>query len=276
MKKELSEEYLQKISNELRLAGFSQRTIKTYSFFLERFLKDLNKKPEQATQEDIKNFLSKIVDSYSKRSYALAISSLRYFFLNVIKKPIMAEIKGPKLTRKIPVVLTKEEVKSLIKAAPTQKSKLLISLLYSSGLRVSELTSLKKNDIDLENNEGVVKSGKGDKDRVILFSKNLAEELKKYSKTINSDYLFPGWNNQKMSVRNVQNLIKRLTEKTGITKKVSPHTFRHSYATHLHEDGLDIRKIQVLLGHSRIDTTEIYTKVSVKNLRDIKNPLDNL
>ena len=276
MKKELSEEYLQKTSNELRLAGFSQRTIKTYSFFLERFLKDLNKKPEQANQEDIKSFLSKIVDSYSKRSYALAISSLRYFFLNVVKKPIMADIKGPKITRKIPVILTKDEVKSLIKAAPTQKSRLLISLLYSSGLRVSELIGLKKNNIDLENNEGVVKSGKGDKDRAILFSKNLANELKEYSTTINSDYLFPGWNNQKMSVRNVQNLIKRLTEKAGINKKVSPHTFRHSFATHLHEDGLDIRKIQVLLGHSRIDTTEIYTKVSVKNLRDIKNPLDNL
>nr|MBI4156208.1 tyrosine-type recombinase/integrase [Candidatus Woesearchaeota archaeon] len=188
----------------------------------------------------------------------------------------MADIKGPKITRHIPAVLTKDEVKSLINAAPTKKSKLILSLLYSSGLRVSELTNLKKNDLNLEANEGIVKSGKGDKDRIILFSKNLAEELKTYLKDIKSDYLFPGLRDNKMSPRNIQKLIERLKPKAGISKDISPHTLRHSFATHLHEDGLDIRKIQVLLGHSRIDTTEIYTKVSIKNLKDIKNPLDNL
>ena len=197
MKKEATDKYLELLSNELRLQGFSKRTIKTYSFFLEKFLKDLDKKPEKTTLTDIKSFLSKIVDTYSKRSYALSISSLKYFFSNVVKLPIMVDIKGPKITRKIPVVLTKDEVKSLIEAAPTPKSKLLVSLLYSSGLRVSELTNLRKEDLDLENNEGVVKSGKGDKDRAILFSKNLAEEIKNYLETTKGIYLFPGWNNQK-------------------------------------------------------------------------------
>jgi len=276
MKEALVDKYLQSTNNELKLAGFSSQTIKTYVFFLKRFLINLEVIPEKAKPEDVKNFLSKIVDSYSKRSYALSISSLKYFFNKVVKNPVMADINGPKITRHIPAVLTKDEVKSLINAAPTKKSKLILSLLYSSGLRVSELTNLKKNDLNLEANEGIVKSGKGDKDRVILFSKNLAEELKIYLKDIKSDYLFPGLRGNKMSPRNIQKLIERLKPKAGINKDISPHTLRHSFATHLHEDGLDIRKIQVLLGHSRIDTTEIYTKVSIKNLKDIKNPLDNL
>jgi len=149
-------------------------------------------------------------------------------------------------------------------------------MLYSTGLRISELVSLNKQDLNLERHQGIVKKGKGKKDRLLFFSKELAEPLSKYIKMVQGDFVFPGWKGNKMHPRNVENLLNRLKIKAKITKKVSPHTLRRSYATHLHEEGVDIRLIQVFLGHSRIDTTEHYVDVSAKTLKDVKNPFDSL
>ena len=267
--------YIELLLTELKIKRRSQRTQETYSFFIKKYLQTIKKDPRVATEQDIKLFLAITTDSYSNSSQALVISALKYFYKKVLKLNLLSEIESPKKEEYLPVVLTREEVKKLINSAVILKSQLIIRLLYSSGLRVSELLSLKKTDLDLENNTGWVRKGKGGKDRKIFLSKALSQELQVYINGTNSEFLFSGQKG-KMTPRNAQKIIERAAKRAGISKRVTPHTMRHSYATHLLESGVDIRKIQVLLGHSRIDTTQIYTKVSTKELEEIRNPLDNL
>ena len=216
-----------------------------------------------------------LVDSYSSRSRALATSAIRFLYKEILNKlAVVARIKNPKKAEYVPTVLSKEEIQALINAAKTQKSKLIIAFLYSTGIRVSELVNLKVNDLDLEACKGIVK-GKGNKQRVIFLNKGLAEKLKEYLQNKKPEsYIFS--DEKPITARNVQKIIKRAAKKAGLNKKVTPHTLRHSFATHHLEEGTDIRRIQVLLGHSRIDTTQIYTKVSNKDLEKLKNPLDDI
>ncbi|MFT4311264.1 MAG: tyrosine-type recombinase/integrase, partial [Candidatus Woesearchaeota archaeon] len=158
-------------------------------------------------------------------------------------------------------------------ACVTKKSKLIIKMLYSSGLRVSELVNLKWNDIEFDQNSGWVRSGKGSKDRLIIFSENLLEELKSFRNS--SEYVFEGRNGP-LTTKNIQNIVRTTAKRAKINKKVTPHTLRHSFATHLLENGTDIRIIQDLLGHSNLQTTQIYTHISSEQKKKIKNPLDNL
>ncbi|MEK6877998.1 MAG: site-specific tyrosine recombinase/integron integrase [Nanoarchaeota archaeon] len=278
MEKEVVQEYIEKLTTELKLRGSSQRTISTYSYFLKRFLENLNKSLEEIKEQDIKAFLAKLIDNYSNSSRALATSSLRFFFRKILNnQSLMQNIENPKRQDYLPIVLTKEEVAKLINSS-SGKSKLMIKLLYSSGLRVSELVNLKIKDIDLENAKGFVRQGKGSKDRQFFLLKDLCTEIKKYieKRNMKSDYLFSNSNSKALTSRNIQQIIKRSAMKAGIQKKVTPHTLRHSFGTHHLEAGTDIRKIQVLLGHSRIDTTMLYTKVSEKTLQELKNPLEDI
>jgi len=275
----MTQNYLEKVSTEIKLKGFSDKTVKIYSYFIKKYLDKLaveNKQPENITIDDIKSFLAGLIDTYSNKSRALATSSLRFFYKSVINKPeVMIGIEIPKLEQYLPSVLTKEEIKKLIDAAFTEKSRLMMSMLYSSGIRVSELVGIKVSDLDLENKRGVV-HGKGNKSRQIFLSEKLCQDIKLFlEKNPATNFLFTS-KEEALSTRNIQKIIKKAKEKAGITKKVTPHTLRHSFATHLLEAGIDIRKIQVLLGHSRIDTTQIYTRVSGKELENIKNPLDSL
>jgi integrase/recombinase XerD len=275
----MTQYYLEKVSTEIKLKGFSDKTVKIYSYFIKKYLDKLaveNKQPENITIDDIKSFLAGLIDTYSNKSRALATSSLRFFYKSVISKPeVMIGIEIPKLEQYLPSVLTKEEIKKLIDAAFTEKSRLMMSMLYSSGIRVSELVGIKVSDLDLENKRGVV-HGKGNKSRQIFLSEKLCQDIKLFlEKNPATNFLFTS-KEEALSTRNIQKIIKKAKEKAGITKKVTPHTLRHSFATHLLEAGVDIRKIQVLLGHSRIDTTQIYTRVSGKELENIKNPLDSL
>jgi site-specific recombinase XerD len=274
---------LERLKTELKLKGSSDKTVKTYGFFIEKFLNSLQEEKEmlRINEEDIKKFLASIMGNKSPRTFALAIASLRYFTKKVLKKDLLETIENPKKQDKLPEVLTQEEVKKLFESVKTKKSKLILQVLYSTGMRVSEILNLKIKNIDFQNSKAIVKSGKGNKDRNIFFSKDLLEKLKKYiekreKKGIKSEYLFCNKNGNSLTARNIQKIIKKAAQFAGIQKKVTPHTLRHSFATHLLEQGIDIRKIQVLLGHSRIDTTQIYTHVSTKELETIKNPFDNL
>ncbi len=278
MEKEGADDHISNLETELKLRGSSPRTILTYSYFIRKFLQGLNKSPKDATEQDIKNYLASLIDTYSNSSRALATSALRFFFKRIVnKQDLMQNIENPKRQDYIPIVLNKDEVRKLINSVGG-KSRLLIKILYSSGLRVSELVNLKIKDIDLENHKGVVRRGKGAKDRQFFLLKELCDEIKNYleKREVKSEYLFPGQNSNPLSPRNIQQIIKRASSKAGIEKKVTPHTLRHSFATHHLESGTDIRKIQVLLGHSRIDTTQIYTRVSAKDLEELKNPLEDI
>ncbi len=262
-----------KLQTELKLRGFSPLTVRNYTFFVEKFLKQTTKNLTDLNDDDIKQYLAFLIDSKSKSTTMLAAASLKFFFQEVLHKPVTT-IRVPKKDKKLPEVLSREEVKRLIDAADTTKSRLMISLLYSSGLRVSELVKLKPHDVRFEENIGWARSGKGSKDRMFILSEQLSSELKEYLKHRQHEYLFS--KDKPLTTRNLQKIVKRTREKIGIDKKVTPHTLRHSFATHLLESGTDIRKIQVLLGHNSLSTTEIYTHVSTEELKKVKNPLDNL
>lgn len=268
---------LQKLETELKLRGFSQRTIKAYTFHNQKFIDFIKKEPNSIIEEDIKTYLAYLISerNISPASIALTKAALKFYYNDVLTKDIVKNIKTPKIVRKIPEVLTKEEVKKLIAAAENPRDKLLIEFMYSSGVRVSECINLKKKNIDIDKKEGWVRRGKGGKDRFILISDQIVGDLRGYLSTVPGDYIFPGKKGP-LSVRNVQKIIKKLACNANIKKRVYCHGLRHAFATHLLESGVDIRKIQELLAHSNIQTTQIYTKVSTEELKKVKSPLDML
>jgi integrase/recombinase XerD len=267
-------EGLEKLKTELKLRGFSPMTVRNYSFFVDKFLKFSNKSEESLTQDDAKLYLSSLIEEKSRNTLMLAAASLRFFYQEVLKRSF-TDIKMPKKQNTLPEVLTKDEVKILINSTDNRKSELMLSLLYSTGLRVSELVNLKKENLNFNENFGWVRKGKGSKDRIFTFSENLREQLKSYLEgKENHIYLFS--KDKPLTPRNIQKIIKKTKERAGINKKVTPHTLRHSFATHLLEQGTDIRLIQSLLGHSSLSTTQVYTHVSSDQLRKVKNPFDDL
>ena len=266
-------EKLDGLRDELRLRGFSDQTVKAYLFFNEKFLNFIKKEPGEIVTKDIKSYLASLLDKYENTSINLAYSSLKFFYSSMLKKDI-GDIRIPRRERKMPSVLTKDEIKLLIDSARNKKSKLIIKFLYSTGLRVSELVNLKKESLEPKEKIGWVRKGKGKKDRLFILPEKLIPELQVLMEK-NPCYIFSNSENP-LSVRTIQKIIATSRKKANIQKKVSPHTLRHSFATHLLENGTDIRKIQELLGHSNLQTTQIYTHVSTEELKKIKSPFDEL
>ncbi len=266
-------EELTKLETELKLRGFSPLTARNYGFFVDKFLKQSGKQAVDVNEDDVKLYLSKMFDTKSKNTIMLAHASLKFFFTEILKKNFN-EVKLPKKDKQLPAVLTKDEVRNLIDSADTEKSRLIMSLLYSSGLRVSELVNLKTGDVSLETRSGWVRRGKGAKDRIFMLSEQLAKDIQAYLYGREHNYIFS--KEKPLTTRNIQKIIKNASKRAGINKKVTPHTLRHSFATHLLEQGTDIRLIQQLLGHSSIATTQVYTHVSEEQIRKIQNPLDVL
>lgn len=267
-------EELEKLKTEMKLRGFSDKTISSYTFFNEKFLNFIKKKPEEIGVEDIKKYVGEIITDKARSTVLLSISALKFFYEIVLKKDLK-ELKIPKTEKRLPNVLTKQEVKQIIENTETKKSYLILSFLYSTGLRVSELTNLKKEEINFDERIGWVRKGKGKKDRMFILPEKLISELKNHSLKIESEFLFPG-RDGKMTPRNIQKIINKTALKAGIQKKVTPHTLRHSFGTHLLENGTDIRKIQELLGHANLNTTQLYTHISSDELKKIKSPFDTI
>jgi len=264
---------LEALKAELKLRGFSPLTLRNYSFFVDKFLQKTGKNSEDLKQEDVKIYLSGLFDSKSKNTVMLAAAALKFFYIEVLKKEF-EQIRMPKKDNPLPEVLTKDEVKKLIGATDTVKSRLIISLLYSTGLRVSELVNLKLEDINLAEKTGWVRRGKGAKDRLFMMSEPLCRDIEEFVK--NKGHIFVFSKEKPLTTRNIQKIIKNARVRAGLNKRVTPHTLRHSFATHLLEQGTDIRVIQTILGHSSLSTTQVYTHVSSEQIKKIKNPFDNL
>jgi integrase/recombinase XerD len=279
---ELNEEQkksLQRIREELVIGGYSDRTIKMYLHYLNDFLSSTNKPIKEISREDIVSYIAdKKAKGLSNTSVSLIHSALKFFFETILNNKIMNEIKIPKKEKKLPTTLTQKEVKALIKAAKAGRDRTIIEFLYSTGVRVSECANMKLNHLDL--NEGIarVKGGKGKKDRIIILSKKWIHNLKKYlkRKKVPSEFVFSKKNGKPITADAIERMVKKYAIKAGIKKKVTPHVLRHSFSTHLLESGENIRKIQELLGHSNLATTQIYTFVSTEELKKVKSPLDNL
>jgi len=270
-----SQQFLSNLETEIKIAKLSPYTLRNYLAFNKQLLEHATKTPEQIQPQDIKNFLADKMTDKAPVSNILFLSSIRFAYTTILQKDPTAGIKRPKNEKKIPVVLTKQEVQDLINAAETIKSKLILQFLYSSGLRVSEIVNIKPVDLDFNENIGWVREGKGKKDRMFILSQKLSKKLERFIKK-HSDWNYLFSKEKPLTTRNIQKITQKATQKAGIEKEVHPHTLRHSFATHLLDAGTDIRVIQECLGHSNISTTMIYTHISKEQIKNIKNPLDNL
>ena len=271
-------EFLEKLEIELKISKASEHTIKNYIRANKSLFDFTGKIPEDIGEDDIKKFMAENLLDKASSSIIVFLSAIRYAFSSLLKKDPTLGIKRPKKERRIPAVLTKEEVKKLLSSIENKKSKLMLSLIYACGFRVSELVNLKVNNINFDENIGYVIQAKGRKDRIFNIPLNLKKTLMKNTekqKQDNKEYLFSG-PKEKLSERNIQKILKRAAEKAGIKKDIHPHTLRHSFATHLLENNVDIRKIQELLGHASISTTELYTHISKEELKKVKSPIENL
>jgi integrase/recombinase XerD len=270
---------IKKLETELKLRGFSQKTIDAYVGYNKRFLDFIGKDAADIVEDDIKVYIAYLMAEKGLKpaSIGLVLSSLKFMYREVLKKNILSGIRPPKPEKKLPTVLTREEIKALLDAAKNPKHRLLIEFMYSSGLRVSECVSIKINDIDMMERMGTVRAGKGKKDRNIILSGRFVENLRTYlaKRDDANPYVFNAANGH-ISVRQAQRIVKEAGKKAGIKKRVFCHALRSSFATHLLEAGTDIRVIQELLGHSNLATTQRYTKVSTEQLKKVRSPLDDL
>lgn len=266
----------------LRSKRYSENTIKTYSEALLTFLKFFgDKKIEEITNKDIIYFNNEYIlkNNLSASFQNQVVNAIKLFFTTVENRKINVElIHRPKREKLLPNVLSKEEVKRILEALENIKHKAMLSLIYSCGLRRSELLKLKPKDIDSKRNIVIIRAAKGKKDRITPLSEKMLPLLREYYKTHQpKTWLFEGQiAGEQYSEKSLESVLKQAVEKGGIKKGVTLHWLRHSYATHLLEAGTDLRYIQEILGHKSSKTTEIYTHVSTSSLQKIKSPFDDL
>jgi integrase/recombinase XerD len=248
---------------------------------IRRFLGRIAKPLPMISEAEIRQYLLELseADRCSRSYHNQAISALKFLFSSVLKLPlIVKDLPRPKQDKKLPVVLGKETVARILKEVKNTKHLAILMLVYAAGLRVSEVVSLKIDDLDKERQMIRVRSAKGRKDRYTILSQLALEAVENYRKIYHpEEWLFPGPDHTKhLNIRTVERILEAARIKAGIKQNFSVHSLRHSFATHLLESGVDLRYIQELLGHSSSKTTEIYTHVSQKHLGKIQSPLDSL
>jgi integrase/recombinase XerD len=276
----------QRMLDDMAMRGLRSDTQHDYIRLVRSFAAFLGRSPDTATAEDIRRFqVHQRESGVQPPTINCSISALRFFFTVTLDRPDLSRrLVLARYPRKLPAVLSVEEVGQLLEAAPGIKYKAILGTAYGAGLRVSEVASLKVDDIDSKRMLIRVEQGKGRKDRNAMLSPQLLtllrlwwEEGKRRSVMLRHGWLFPGRScTDPISTRQINRAIHEAAEAAGIRKRVSPHTLRHSFATHLLEQDVDIRVIQVLLGHSKLDTTALYVRVATKTIRSVTSPLEHL
>lgn len=265
---------LRRIAEECKIRGFSHRTSKLYCFVTAKFYDFLDKTQLCLDYKGAKSYLLSL--TCSNNSARNQHHALNFFFKHVLNQPFTVEqVPLKKRYNPLPKVIPKEKIKELIDSTENIKHRLIIKILYSTGLRLQELIDLKREHIDFQRNQLLVKKGKGNKDRITLLSNSLKDDLLMYyaQTHFTTPYLFEG-RKGKYSKKSVQKILENKGK--ALHTKLTPHMLRHSFATHLLEAGTDIRYIQKLLGHAHVETTETYAYVSTAKLKNIQNPLDKL
>ncbi|MFX0557251.1 tyrosine-type recombinase/integrase [Maribacter sp. CXY002] len=281
-KKYISEtnvERLDQFRNYLKGQRLSQSTVDTYTTFITLLLRYLKDTPlAELDNEKIRLFVE---DTLGKKHYGISthrqlISAIKHFSeLFNETKIVGLDLKRPKKSKILPGVLSQQEVIDMLRATANLKHRATLALLYSSGMRISEVIQLELRHIDMDRNQILIKQAKGRKDRVVMLAKSFVPLLSNYVTTYRpKKYFVEGMGGSYYSPTSIRAFLKRSCKTAGITKKVTPHTLRHSYATHLIENGVGLRHVQELLGHSKPETTMIYTHVAQKDLLAIKSPLD--
>jgi site-specific recombinase XerD len=270
----------QRMIDDMTARRFKEKVQKDYVRHVRKFATFLGRSPNTATSEDLRRYqLHMAQQQVSPWSINSAIAALRFFFIVTLGRPdLVRPLRLVTEPRKAPVVLGQEEVARLLEAAPGLKYKAALSVAYGAGLRVSEVANLKVSDIDSQRMMLRVEQGKGQRDRMVMLSPRLLELLREWWHAARPRvWLFPGQNPiNPITPRQLNRAVTAAKTLAGITKRVSPHTLRHSFATHLLEQGADIRVIQVLLGHAKLETTALYTRVAVSTIRDVESPLERI
>jgi len=270
----------QRMIEDMTVRNYVEKTRNDYVHHVRMFAEFLKRSPDTATPEDLRRFqLHQTQAGMHPPSINSAVSALRFFFTVTLDRPDMARhltiVREP---RKIPAVLSSEEVVHLLEAAPGPKYKAALGVAYGAGLRVSEVVSLKVSDVDSQRMLLKVEQGKGRKDRLAMLSPQLLVLLRDWYRIARPPiWLFPGQDpTNHLTPRQLNRAVHVAAHMAGIRKRVTPHTLRHSFATHLLEQNVDIRVIQTLLGHAKLDTTALYTRVATNTIRAVTSPLDRL
>jgi len=271
----------QRLIEDLQLRNYSEQTIRSYTEAVADFARYFNKSPDQLGSEHIRRYQLHLLNEkkLAWTTYQVRRSALKFFYMRTLKKHWFEhEVAKPKVRRKLPTVLSPEEVRILLDATVNLKHRALLAMLYDTGLRCAEAQQLKVTDIDSQRMVVHVREGKGKFPRQVKLSPKLLELLRIYWRWRKpKDWLFPG---QKpgfpMHLSGIRQICQQLRKKVGITKAVTPHVFRHSYATRLLDDGTDLRTIQLLLGHRDLETTARYLHVSERRLQTVTSPLESV
>lgn len=274
-------ELRQQMLTDLRIRNYAERTQGIYIRRVAEMARHFKRSPDTLTAEDLRGYLRHLKEDQgvSRSAFAQVVGALRFLYRVTLDRPdLMPHIPYPRLKRRHPVVLSPEEVVRLLRAIRNVKHRTVAMVLYGAGLRISEALVLELRDVDSARMVLTVRHGKGDQDRQVALSVVLLEALRVYWRAYRPrSWLFPGQTaDQAMGPSTIQRALKAARVRAGIAKPATPHTLRHSYATHLMEAGTDLRVIQTLLGHRSLRTTSIYTHVATERVRTTRSPLDAL
>ncbi len=267
------------IRNEGLRRGLRFETIRTYIYVLNKFFRIYRKNPFEVTNSDIVKYIDQMHKwRKSDNTINVHLSALKFFYENVLNKKLTINIKHKKVRKSLPEFLTKEETTQLFGVITDPRHQLMIRLLYATGMRVSELVRLKVKDFEFNENYGWVRNGKGGKDRLFVIALKLKDELLDWVRRnclIDDNWLFPGQSGH-ISTSTIQLIIRKAAKQAKIKKNVHPHTLRHSFATHLIQNGYAVTEVQPLLGHGNPNTTMIYLHMASPNLLKVESPYDSL
>ena len=276
----------QRMIEDMRMRKFSPKTQNAYIRAVRRFAAFLGRAPDSASDEDLRRYqLHLVIQGISPISLNATITGLKFFFEFTVGDPErMAKMTPVQVPHKLPVILSREEVVRLIESAGSLKYQAALSVAYGAGLRASEVVALKLGDVDSQRMVLRVEQGKGHKDRYAMLPPVLLERLRAWwrvargqGKMLDGGWLFPGLNPiESLSTRQLNRAVHAAAKAAGIDKRVSMHTLRHCFATHLLEQKVDIRVIQVLLGHKKLETTALYAQVATEILREVVSPLETM
>jgi integrase/recombinase XerD len=260
----------------MRLRNYSPKTIKSYLFYIKQYITFSKEKSLKNKKKAIELFLlDKLNKKQSPQTINLALNAVKFLYSEVLKDPHKIDLKFAKRYKKLPIVLSRTEIEQIIKATNNAKYKLMISLGYACGLRVSEVVSLRVSDLDIDELVVHIKRAKGKKDRISILPQKLQHDLRNLIAGKKPDnYVFASNRGGKLTTTSLQKIFRKSLSQTDIKKPATFHSLRHSFATHLLENGTDVRYVQELLGHSNIRTTQIYTQVTNPKLKNITSPLD--
>jgi site-specific recombinase XerD len=276
----------QRMIDDMRMRKLADKTQTSYLYAVQRFASYLKRSPDTATDEDLRRFQLFLVDGgMSGISLNHTITALTFFFTHTVNHPeILSKMQSVHVPRKLPIILSPQEVAQIIQCAASVRDQTALAITYGAGLRVSEVVALRVSDIDSQRMTLRIEQAKGQKDRYAMLSPFMLDYLRSWWRTAQAEgkmlqggWLFPGLNPvNPLSCRQMRRIMKAACEEAHIEKQVSMHTLRHSFATHLLEQRVDIRVIQVLLGHKKLETTALYAQVATDLLREVVSPLDRL